>query len=59
MHSQSRQLWGTESTPAQDEADALMARVIDEVNPDPSAIGRLVQRARRRRTPELLAQRER
>ena len=58
MHSQSRQLWGTESNPAQDEADALVAKVIDTISPDPSAIGRLVQRARRRRPPELLPQRE-
>ncbi|MGH2385270.1 MAG: hypothetical protein ACRDGB_09510, partial [Candidatus Limnocylindria bacterium] len=57
LHSQSRQLWGTESNPAQDEADALVARVIDQVSPDPSAIGRLVRRARRRRMPELLPQR--
>ncbi len=58
MHGQSRQLWGTESLPAQDEADALVARVIDNVHPDPSAIDKLVQRARRRRLPELLPQRE-
>ena len=57
LHSQSRQLWGTESAPAQEEADRLVAKLIDKVNPDPSVIGRLVQRARRRRVPELLPQR--
>jgi len=58
LHKQSRQLWGTECNPAQEQADDLVARVIDQVSPDPSAIGRLVQRARRRRPPALLAQRE-
>ena len=58
LHKQSRQLWGTECRPAQDEADKLVARVIDKLNPDPSAIGRLVHRARRRRQPELLPQRQ-
>lgn len=58
LHKQSRQLWGTECRPAQDEADHLVAKVIDKLHPDPSAIGKLVQRARRRRQPELLPQRQ-
>ncbi len=58
LHKQSRQLWGTECHPAQDEADHLVAKVIDKLNPDPSAISKLVQRARRRRQPELLPQRQ-
>jgi ParB-like nuclease family protein len=58
LHKQSRQLWGTECSPAQDEADHLVAKVVDKLQPDPSAIGKLVQRARRRRQPELLPQRQ-
>jgi hypothetical protein len=58
LHKQSRQLWGTECKPAQDEAEHLVAKVIDKLHPDPSAIGKLVQRARRRRQPELLPQRQ-
>jgi ParB-like nuclease family protein len=58
LHKQSRQLWGTECRPAQDEADHLVAKVVDKLQPDPSAIGKLVQRARRRRQPELLPQRQ-
>ena len=58
LHKQSRQLWGTECHPAQDEADHLVAKVIDKLHPDPSAIGKLVQRARRLRQPELLPQRQ-
>ena len=58
LHRQSRQLWGTECNPAQDEADHLVAKVIDKVHPDASAIGKLVQRARRRRQPELLPLRQ-
>lgn len=58
LHKQSRQLWGTECRPAQEEADHLVAKVIDKLHPDPSAIGKLVQRARRRRQPELLPQRQ-
>ena len=58
LHKQSRQLWGTECRPAQDEADHLVAKVVDRLQPDPSAIGKLVQRARRRRQPELLPQRQ-
>lgn len=58
LHKQSQQLWGTECGPAQEEADHLVAKVIDRVSPDPSAIGKLVQRARRRRLPELLPQRD-
>lgn len=58
LHKQSRQLWGTECRPAQDEADHLVAKVIDKLHPDPSAIGKLVHRARRRRQPELLPQRQ-
>jgi hypothetical protein len=58
LHKQSRELWGTECHPAQDEADHLVAKVVDKLHPDPSAIGKLVQRARRRRQPELLPQRQ-
>ncbi len=58
LHKQSRQLWGTECKPAQDEAEHLVAKVVDKLHPDPSAIGKLVQRARRRRQPELLTQRQ-
>ena len=58
LHKQSRQLWGTECHPAQDEADHLVAKVVDKLDPDPSAISKLVQRARRRRQPELLPQRQ-
>ena len=58
LHKQSRQLWGTECRPAQDEADHLVAKVVDKLNPDPSAIGKLVHRARRRRQPELLPLRQ-
>lgn len=56
FHSQSRHLWGTDLIPTQDRADELVASVIDNVSPDPSAISRLVRRARRRRPPELLPQ---
>ncbi|MEA2651801.1 MAG: hypothetical protein QOI85_1522 [Chloroflexota bacterium] len=58
LHKQSRELWGTECKPAQDEAEHLVAKVVDKLHPDPSAIGKLVQRARRRRQPELLPQRQ-
>ena len=58
LHKQSRQLWGTECRPAQDEGDHLVAKVVNKMNPDPSAIGKLVHRARRRRQPELLPQRQ-
>ena len=58
LHKQSRELWGTECRPAQDQADHLVAKVVDKLDPDPSAITKLVQRARRRRQPELLPQRQ-
>ena len=57
LHRQSRELWGTECHVAQEEADHLVSKVVADVHPDPSVIGKLVQRARRRRAPRLLAQR--
>jgi hypothetical protein len=57
LHRQSRELWGRECTVAQDEADHLVAKILDGQQPDGSVIGRLVQRARRRRVPEVLPQR--
>ena len=57
LHRQSRQLWGTECRPAQDEADHLVAKIKDMAQVDDSVIGQLVQRARRRRMPQLLRQR--
>ena len=57
LHRQSRQLWGTECRPAQDEADHLVAKIKEVAQIDDSVIGQLVQRARRRRMPQLLPQR--
>jgi hypothetical protein len=54
LHRQSRRLWGTECRVAQDEADRLVRQVLAEMDPDPSIIGRLVDRARRRRPPPRL-----
>ena len=58
LHRQSRELWGTECRPAQEEADHLVSKVLEGIDPDPSMIGKLIQRARRRRVPQLLPQRE-
>jgi hypothetical protein len=58
IHGQSRQLWGTEPRVAQEEADRLVARVEDLQMKDESPVRRLVERARRRRMPELLPLRD-
>jgi hypothetical protein len=57
LHRQSRELWGRECTVAQDEADHVVAKILDSVPGDGSVIRRLVQRARRRRMPEVLPER--
>jgi hypothetical protein len=57
LHRQSRQLWGTECVVSPDQADHLVAKVIKSMQPDESVIAQLVQRARRRRRPQLLPQR--
>jgi hypothetical protein len=56
VHAQSRQLWGSESQPAQEEADRLVAEVRARAD-DGSPVRRIVQRARRRRVPQLLPRR--
>ena len=58
LHKQSRLLWGDEPRIALEHADELVKTVLADLDPDPSVISRLVQRARRRRPPQLLAQRE-
>ncbi len=57
LHRQSRLLFGTECRPAQEEADHLVRTVLAQMEPDPSIIGRLVERAHRRRPLPLLDQR--
>ena len=57
LHRQSRELWGKEARVAQEEGDQLVSRVLADTQPDSSVIGKLIQRARRRRPPELLPQR--
>lgn len=57
LHRQSRELWGRECRVAQDEADHLVGKILESAPSDASVIGRLVQRARRRRAPEVLPQR--
>ncbi len=59
LHKQSRQLWGTECHVAEEEGDHLVKKVLADLEPEPSLISRLVERARRRRpVPRLLAQRD-
>ena len=57
LHRQSRELWGTECRLAQDEADHLVTKVMAAGEADQSVIRKVVARARRRRLPEVLAQR--
>ena len=57
LHRQSRGLWGRECSVAQDEADHLVTKILHGAEADASVISRLVQRARRRRVPEVLPQR--
>lgn len=57
LHAQSRQLWGSEYHVAQDEADRLVANV-QAVGGDLSLVQRIVERARRRRQPQLLPLRD-
>jgi hypothetical protein len=57
LHRQSRELWGRECSVAQDEADHLVSKILATGAPDASVIGRMVERARRRRAPEVLPQR--
>ncbi|HSJ00193.1 MAG TPA: hypothetical protein VLA59_07400 [Patescibacteria group bacterium] len=57
LHRQSRELWGTECRLAQDEADHLVTKVLASGEADQSVIRKVVARARRRRLPEVLAQR--
>ena len=58
LHAQSRQLWGSEYQVAQDEADRLVANVQAAGADDVSLINRIVERARRRRVPQLLPLRD-
>jgi hypothetical protein len=57
LHAQSRQLWGSEYRPAQDEADRLVAEV-QAAHGHRSLVQRIVERARRRRLPQLLPLRD-
>jgi hypothetical protein len=58
LHAQSRQLWGSEYQVAQDEADRLVANVHAVGGDDLSLVQRIVERARRRRVPQLLPLRD-
>lgn len=58
IHGQSRQLWGTEPHVAQEEADRLVSQVQALGSNEESLLGRIVDRARRRRMPELLPLRD-
>ncbi|MGZ8805210.1 MAG: hypothetical protein ACXWZG_07925 [Microbacterium sp.] len=57
LHRQSRELWGTECRLAQDEADHLVSRALAAGEAHQTVIQKVVARARRRRMPEVLAQR--
>jgi hypothetical protein len=57
LHRQSQELWGTECRPAQEEAEHLVAKVMERGQPDQSVIARVVARARRRPAPVVLAER--
>ena len=57
LHNQSQRLWGTECAVSEEDADHLVAKVLEQANPDETLIAQLVRRARRRRTPELLPER--
>jgi hypothetical protein len=54
IHRQSRELWGTESQPAVDEAERLVGRIMEHGSADESVIERVVARARRRPPPSVL-----
>jgi hypothetical protein len=56
IHRQSRELWGTECRVAVDEAEHLVAKVMQRGAPDQSVIERVMARARRRIAPTVLAQ---
>jgi hypothetical protein len=56
IHRQSRELWGTESQPAVDEAERLVGKVMERGSADQSVIERVVARARHRRPPSVLAE---
>jgi hypothetical protein len=57
LHRQSQQLWGTECAVHSEDVDHLVTKVLEQANLDESVIGQLVRRARRRKAPELLAER--
>jgi hypothetical protein len=57
IHRQSRELWGTESQPAVDEAERLVGKIMERGSADQSVIARVVARARRRPPPSVLAER--
>jgi len=54
IHRQSRELWGTESQPAVDEAERLVGKVLERGTEDLSVIERVVGRARNRPPPAVL-----
>jgi hypothetical protein len=54
IHRQSRELWGTESQPAVDEAARLVGKIMERGSEDQSVIERVVARARRRPPPSVL-----
>lgn len=58
LHAQSRQLWGSEYQVAQDEADRLVANVQAVGADERTLVHRIVERARRRRVPQLLPLRD-
>lgn len=58
LHQQSRRLWGTECVVGPEDVDHLVSKVRSLPMPDQSLIDRIVERARGRRSPELLPQRQ-
>jgi hypothetical protein len=57
IHRQSRELWGSESQPAVDEAEQLVGKIMERGSADQSVIERVVARARHRQPPSVLADR--
>lgn len=58
LHHQCRQLWGVECVERSDSDEDLAAELRGLPAPDASLIEKLVRRARRRSSPELLAERQ-
>ena len=54
IHRQSRELWGTESKPAVDEAERLVGKIMESGSENLSVIERVVTRARNRPPPSVL-----